>query len=42
MVVGTVRIPTTQRAKVWTPRFVVNYKPDDALLFFASATRGFK
>ena len=38
---GRLAIPTTQRAKVWTPRFVVNYKLDDTLLY-ASATRGFK
>ena len=42
MVVGAVRIPTTQRAKVWTPRFALNYIPNDDMLFFASATRGFK
>jgi iron complex outermembrane receptor protein len=35
-------IPTKQVAKIWTPRFALNYKPNDDLLFFASATRGFK
>jgi iron complex outermembrane recepter protein len=35
-------IPTRQRVKVWTPRFAANFKPNDDLLFFASATRGFK
>jgi iron complex outermembrane recepter protein len=35
-------IPNTQRAKLWTPRFAVNFKPNDDLLLFASATRGFK
>ncbi len=35
-------IPTSQRAKVWTPRVAVNYQPDSDLLLFASATRGFK
>ena len=35
-------IPTQQRVKVWTPRFAANFKPNDDLLFFASATRGFK
>ncbi len=35
-------IPTSQRAKLWTPRFAVNFKPNEDLLFFASATRGFK
>ena len=37
-----VRIPTKQNVKLWTPRFAVNYRPNDDLLFFASATRGFK
>ncbi len=37
-----VRIPDQQRIKIWTPRFAVNYSPNDDLLFFASATRGFK
>jgi iron complex outermembrane receptor protein len=36
------RIPTRQNAKVWTPRFVVNYQANRDLLLFASATRGFK
>ncbi|CAM3163349.1 TonB-denpendent receptor [Sphingomonas antarctica] len=35
-------IPTVQRAKLWTPRFAINYKPDRDILLFASATRGFK
>ncbi len=37
-----VLIPTRQRVKIWTPRFAANFKPNDDLLFFASATRGFK
>jgi iron complex outermembrane recepter protein len=37
-----VRIPTRQSAKVWTPRFAVNFKASDDVLLFASATRGFK
>jgi iron complex outermembrane recepter protein len=37
-----VRIPTVQSAKLWTPRFAVNFKPTDDILLFASATRGFK
>ncbi len=37
-----VRIPTSQDAKIWTPRFAVNYKASDGLLLYASATRGFK
>ncbi len=39
---GTVAIPTSQRTKVWTPRFALNYQPNDAMLFFASAARGYK
>jgi iron complex outermembrane receptor protein len=35
-------IPTRQETKIWTPRFAVNFKPNNDLLFFASATRGFK
>ncbi|TRW18029.1 TonB-dependent receptor [Glacieibacterium frigidum] len=37
-----VAIPRSQRAKVWTPRFAANFKVDENILFFASATRGFK
>ena len=37
-----VAIPTKQTARLWTPRFAINYKPNDNLLVFASATRGFK
>ena len=37
-----VRIPRKQSAKLFTPRFAVNFKPNDDLLVFASATRGFK
>jgi iron complex outermembrane receptor protein len=39
---GRVAIPTEQRAKVWTPRFAINYKINDDTLVYASATRGFK
>jgi iron complex outermembrane recepter protein len=39
---GRLAIPTTQRAKVWTPRFAINYRIDDDALVYASATRGFK
>lgn len=35
-------IPTEQRAKVWTPRFAINFKPNDDILLFASVTKGFK
>ena len=37
-----VRIPDRQTARLWTPRFAINYKPTDDILLFASATRGFK
>lgn len=37
-----VRIPTALTARVWTPRFAINYKASDGLLVYASATRGFK
>lgn len=35
-------IPSSQRAKLWTPRFAINFTPNDDILLFASATRGFK
>ena len=37
-----VAIPTKQTAKIWTPRFALNYKPNDDTLYFISVTRGFK
>jgi iron complex outermembrane receptor protein len=37
-----IRIPAKQSAKLWTPRFAINYKPNDDMLVFVSATRGFK
>jgi iron complex outermembrane receptor protein len=37
-----VAIPQRQQAKLWTPRFAINFRPTDDLLIFASATRGFK
>jgi iron complex outermembrane receptor protein len=40
--ISGVPIPTKQNAKLWTPRFAVNYEPNENLLLFASATRGFK
>jgi iron complex outermembrane receptor protein len=40
--ISGVRIPTTQGTSIWTPRFAINYRPNQDLLFFASATRGFK
>jgi iron complex outermembrane receptor protein len=40
--VNGVRIPTRLKTQLWTPRFALNYKPSGNLLFFTSATRGFK
>ncbi|MCZ8019479.1 TonB-dependent receptor [Novosphingobium sp.] len=37
-----VAIPTVIRTKVWTPRFALNYKMNDDVLMFLSATKGFK
>lgn len=37
-----VAIPTSQRAKLWTPRFALSWKASDDILLFASATNGFK
>ncbi|WP_448581598.1 TonB-dependent receptor [Thermaurantiacus sp.] len=37
-----VPIPTRLETSKWTPRFVVNWKPGEDLLLFASATNGFK
>ena len=37
-----IAIPLKQSVKIWTPRFAVNVKPNDDILLFASATRGFK
>lgn len=37
-----VAIPTKIRTKVWTPRFALNYKANDDVLLFLSATKGFK
>jgi iron complex outermembrane receptor protein len=35
-------IPRSQSAKLWTPRVAINFTPNDDILLFASATRGFK
>ena len=35
-------IPSSQSAKLWTPRFAINYKVNNDILLFTSATRGFK
>lgn len=35
-------IPDSQSVSIFTPRFAVTYEPNDDLLFFVSATRGFK
>ena len=37
-----VAIPLEQTTKIWTPRFALNFKPNDDVLLFASATKGFK
>jgi iron complex outermembrane recepter protein len=42
IVPATIAVPSTQRAKVWTPRAALNFKPNDDMLLFLSATRGFK
>ncbi len=39
---GRLAIPLEQRTKQWTPRFAVNFQPNKDMLFFASATNGFK
>jgi iron complex outermembrane recepter protein len=39
---ATIAIPRKQQAKLWTPRFAANFKANDDVLFFVSATRGFK
>lgn len=35
-------IPVSNRTKLFTPRFAVEYRPDADLMLFASATRGFR
>jgi len=35
-------VPTELNEKLWTPRFAIDYKANDDLMFFASATNGFK
>jgi iron complex outermembrane receptor protein len=35
-------LPVTQNAKVWTPRFALDYKITPAISVYASATKGFK
>jgi iron complex outermembrane recepter protein len=35
-------IPREQTARIWTPRVALNWQPNDDMLFFVSATRGFK
>jgi len=37
-----IAIPREQQAKIWTPRFAVNFKANQDVLFFISATKGFK
>jgi iron complex outermembrane receptor protein len=36
------RLPTSQSEGIATPRVAINYQPNDDLMFFASATQGFK
>jgi iron complex outermembrane receptor protein len=36
------KIPDKLTTRIWTPRFALNYEPSGNLLFFASATKGFK
>ena len=35
-------VPNTLKAKLWTPRFALNYQINEAALVYASATKGFK
>lgn len=35
-------IPNEQKAKLWTPRFAIDYQTAEDLRLFASATRGFR
>lgn len=35
-------VPDKLKAKIWTPRFAINFDATDDILLFASATRGFK
>lgn len=36
------QVPHRQSAKIWTPRFAINYQATRDILLFTSATRGFK
>lgn len=35
-------IPTKQTTKLWTPRIAANYKPNEDVMLFASAARGYR
>ena len=35
-------IPIDQSEKVWTPRFALQFEPNDDVMLYASATRGFR
>ena len=35
-------IPVSNRTKLFTPRIAIEYRPDEDLMMFASATRGFR
>jgi iron complex outermembrane receptor protein len=37
-----VAIPRETSTRIWTPRFALNFRANDDVLLFASATRGFK
>ncbi|MBS3961943.1 MAG: TonB-dependent receptor [Sandarakinorhabdus sp.] len=39
---GGAVVPLEQRTRIWTPRLAVSYRPNDDMLLFASATRGFR
>jgi len=40
--IAALNIPTKQTAKLWTPRFALEYDFNDDIMGFVSATRGFK
>ncbi len=37
-----VPVPTRQKAREWTPRLAIAYRPGDALMLFASASRSYR
>ncbi|MGL4541454.1 MAG: TonB-dependent receptor, partial [Polymorphobacter sp.] len=42
LIANGVAIPTEQTTNKWTPKFVATWQQDSALMFYASATSGFK